>query len=523
MIFLTPLRLRQTLKSLKIFLALDLILSISMGKHRFKLLIVFLLSLLGLLQIAFAKQFPERSANLDVIVVEDTFVDLSMKESLIDHAKKTIDISAFILGKDAYGVTIVKALRRALERGVAVRMMYEGTVSQTAGKDLFLDAAKILIDERLHNRAQILSMGFNEKIKSPLAINDYVHEKFLIVDAGTPNEIIYTGGRDLSDFSRKTVDAGFILRPLNYQQPSITSDIIQYYNSVWNLLSLHFSLDIADSESVDKISDEIEMIQKDKIPTVDQRFLLYQITKILSTLPKHDDVLFPFQFRPETAKIVTNDLLETVIKNMMPSVKTIRSNLLYKDDIAFFIRELLARSSDVQLTSYTSDFTPVILGDLYQFMNHGHLHILTNGWDAMNELDPVGVSELSYEYSLRANRKFLSHPLAESNLKISVLDYNKSMKVSKDLLAYVHRKLALFDDQLVLTGSYNFTASSGTKNDEFVVLFKDSKMNSYLRELSSVEEKTLYKPHRSNPYEELYLIKNTLKRGLLKDFVKSQY
>ena len=87
---------------------------------------------------------------------------------MIDHAQKTVDIASFMFGLDQYGLTVVAALRRALNRGVDVRV-----IIPARSDNRYVDAAAKLYVEKLL-RYGIRFFRYNA---------GFIHQKVVLIDS----------------------------------------------------------------------------------------------------------------------------------------------------------------------------------------------------------------------------------------------------------------------------------------------------------------------------------------------------
>jgi phosphatidylserine/phosphatidylglycerophosphate/cardiolipin synthase-like enzyme len=93
---------------------------------------------------------------------------------------------------------------------------------------------------------------------------------------------------------------------------------------------------------------------------------------------------------------------------------------------------------------------------------------------AENGLDVAGVMD---EEQVKSNIGTEYDPFKQAGLKIFV-DNNEGL---------MHHKTIIIDDQIVITGSYNFTNSAETRNDEnLVVLYNPVIANFYMEEFSRI-------------------------------------
>lgn len=135
----------------------------------------------------------------------DNVMAWNMKWDIVTSAKKTLDFSYFSIERDAYGYAYLGALLDARFRGVEVTGIVDymansrghGFVSTGLGADymqeLVQHGAKIGVYDKPHTRfAALVEDGVTYKVIS----SD--HDKFAVADAGTPDAMGETGGRNVA-------------------------------------------------------------------------------------------------------------------------------------------------------------------------------------------------------------------------------------------------------------------------------------------------------------------------------------
>jgi cardiolipin synthase len=108
----------------------------------------------------------------------------------LDAAQHTVDLCTFILGRDAVGRAVVERLCAKARAGVRVRLLLDGMGSLMAGRP----------DLRPLHDAGVAAVLFVPPLHSPLKgrTNLRNHRKLLIVDAATPAQRMWSGGRNLA-------------------------------------------------------------------------------------------------------------------------------------------------------------------------------------------------------------------------------------------------------------------------------------------------------------------------------------
>lgn len=471
--------------------------------------------------------YPTREGNIDVLTTDDALVDLMVKVSVIDSATTSVDVSGFVFGYDELGLTIVAALRRALVRGVRVRVVYESYVSRLIGDDPFLYISHLLADPSLPRQAELINMSIVEKMKTRLAINDHIHEKLVIVDAGLPTEVVYFGGRDLFKFSLTTVDSGFFIRPLDPNRTYLGQDIIKNYNAVWSKLSNWFGLKVfhkpPSSKVLKKLNENVSPVQR---ISENSRYVANNMIATLSKAPTQE--LMSFQFRPRKSTLIANDFIDNSLGGQVKGrLLGINKHLTDTDHVIGFINDEIRDSKSVQITSYAGHLVPSLLNTIRSIGSRAEVDLLTNGREAMGRIDNIGLGAVSYDLSEKLLFE-LSKELPEGN---KVNFYGADLSSMRDILGqhitYVHRKEVLYQradgTKVMMTGSHNLTGSSSTKNDEIMVAFEDQDLFDYASRRNKREMSTIYNLIQKSKSSLLVKCAKVIRHKLLDPVVHSQF
>lgn len=134
------------------------------------------------------------------------------KWDIVTGAKQTLDFSYFTIERDAYGFAYMGALLDAQMRGVQVRGMTDyfsntrghGFAQSGLGADYAQElveyGAQLAVYNDLPSRIEKLKHGLTYQ---PASAN---HDKFAVADAGTPNAIAETGGRNVARSYHQTAN-----------------------------------------------------------------------------------------------------------------------------------------------------------------------------------------------------------------------------------------------------------------------------------------------------------------------------
>lgn len=475
-------------------------------------------------QVCIAKMYPIRQGNVDVISVKEHEIDFALKLNLIDHATKTIDISSFFIGADKYGVNIFKSLRNALNRGVRVRVMHEGNNFRLGGnKNYTMNLQSLILDSKMSKIAEVIALGSLEKMKIGISLDDCIHQKLIIVDANTENEKIYFGGRDLAENFSSMIDNGFLLRPLDWTQPYIGTDIKANFEDTWKTLSTYFSKEQPANKLV------VEYTKRE----VAEKYPAYQIpSEYVETYngiaavvgAKPAELILKEQSRPNSAQLANNEFIIKRLKQQPLNVED--------DDSLKLLVDKISRGQFVQSASYSADFSLPILKSLVGVIRSGgKVNVYTNGLESMKWLDTVttgelaGMSVVAFVYSIRRLQELQFYGRNLANLNVFTVDRAKAQEETHGRLKFLHRKLFLVDNNWVLSGSHNFTKSSSIKNDELLVAFDDERMNATLTQQNLDEQRKFYNQINLSLYTKEYFSQSffSIREKLLGNKVKELF
>jgi|GEM_PF-5292777 len=473
----------------------------------------------------------EREANDDVIHITNFEADLATKLYLIDHAQKSISISSFSIGRDSFGVSVVRSLRKALDRGISVRIVYESMISRLLADDPMLLIENLLLDPALVNKAEIVAMKPLTKMMSELSIVDFVHQKLLIVDPGTEQSSVYFGGREIAAFASTTLDSGFLVRPLNPNQPYLGTSLLADFDLTWNILKLDFKVESA-GHWFAKIAQHFNRTNYPEFtPSGEGLAAFRKVLPYLLKRPQQNEQLASFQFRPHSSQLITNALLARIESGMITADALQTPEVSANDDIIRTLTDMISKAKDVQIAAYSAAYQRSLLYALYTCLNaDAKVRIYTDGESTMLNMDNISgnfaimarMSLLSFYNSMAAMWEVKSLAHHPENLKVFGTEIAKLSQGGKSKLNYLHRKLILINSDTVVTGSHNYTESSATKNDEMIVIFKDPRMNQYFRDLNQREEAAYYTevdPMNPRYYKDYtdHSVRRAIFNGLMKD------
>jgi phosphatidylserine/phosphatidylglycerophosphate/cardiolipin synthase-like enzyme len=420
-----------------------------------------------------ATLFPSHDdPNVEVIYLEDPLVDLAIRNRFISDAKSTIDLVSFSHPTDEVGGPLLRSLRGALARGVRVR------------------SARLLMDTRLSCQANIICATVIPKISNGLAFDDYIHEKILIIDAGTPDVKIVFGGRNHGKTMHDFGDSAFLLRPIDSSKPWAGDDVIRFYDQFWSGLERLFKK-VKASKVSERTLAKLDRYPEVALRTEAQRKRFEKILQMTRSNAVVDGPLEPFQFRPQTFQLASNDLLLNAAKFKAGVSVDSRSGL--PNDTLDLLHSLVPHADSVLLSGYAIGLPEPLASDFVRHVRSGKkLQVVTNGREAFHAMTRPNtpsrwMGNAAADYTLKNVASLMEAGDRSKNpVKLYLLNTPKKAGIAvkghtvPDAYKYLHRKLIVMDDW-VATGSDNWTASSARKNDEIAIVMKDSRMAGYLR------------------------------------------
>lgn len=406
-------------------------------------------------------QFPwVTPANSQVFIVTDSRVDFALRIAAIDRAQHTIESATFFQGIDErIGMPVLQAFRRAQNRGVTGRYIQERV--STIKSDFWNVAARMLDDANLKEPGQVVSFGGWRNWFHGLRLTDFVHEKILILDAGTPHETIFISGRNNADHAVANIDLTIVIRPLVPGRPWIGDQIKLAFGTLWDFVKTIYKprTPKARKRFIPPPDKNVEVaLLNDR-----QRAEFAELNELLSRPPVAGAPLKDFEARPESMRVLTNDLLIKAITNKYS--RRLSRRYHYQSDIIHAASPTIAGSKRV----FASMMSVTMPAELKQALiaalkNGAEVHLVTNSRETNKTYTPFG---LGFDYSLTDIIDLME---IGGNLSVYILD-EKLLLQHEDLyhlVTYVHRKLVVADNH-VFSGSDNYNATSSANNSEIVV------------------------------------------------------
>ncbi|MBI3557270.1 MAG: phosphatidylserine/phosphatidylglycerophosphate/cardiolipin synthase family protein [Deltaproteobacteria bacterium] len=423
----------------------------------------------------FAVEYPWlNDANTQVLVLRDPHVDFALRLAAIDRAT-SIDCISFVQGTDAtFGMPMLQAFRRAAARGVPSRHLYGklGTFVGGTGDQI----RAMLADTQLKLPAKLIIFGGLRSLLTRFHPLDMPHEKILILNMGTKDELIWIGGRNNWRATGTDLDLGMVLRRIHADRPYVGDQIREAFEGTWSPAAQTFP-PYAPSPGKAKLiprSDENAAIALNT-PAQQAQFAMINdfLQKPVADTASYED----YEARPQRMRVMTNDLLGRVLTGIYKKSLRGRKNIM--SDNVEGTAPYVAGAKLVYICAM-SVFMPAELKEAVKTALRGgaEVHLLTNSRDAHRNQVPMG---LPYLLSLEDITDLMA---LGGKLHVHVLDVAllRAHEQSYPLVNYMHRKLIVADNH-VFFGSDNWNDMSRARNSEMVVQAEDARLSQLVRNI----------------------------------------
>ena len=344
----------------------------------------------------------------------------------IDGAERSVDMAIYGLSDHR----VISALGAAVDRGVEVRMLYDGANGdhlRTAGST----------SARLEDR------GVNVRY-----INRSMHHKFAIVDG--PQDYLlqasrarfFSGSANLTYLSVTKYDENMILH--SGGEPSLVLTMQREFNHLWeNSRNLEWNDDL---EYVETLS-----IEEAMIPDVGGLEVLLTSENFETTYSER----WGSGFRPiEFSEVVASRLIE-LIEGARASIY-VAARYLRSPRIAEAIIERSRQVPDLDIRVYV-DQTEYLSSEEHE--------------DQQRELAGCldGANDEGDQFDCRKSGRRFSFALHEQGISVRFKTYAYRWHVS--YAAQMHHKYLIIDEEILATGSYNLSNNSERNSMENVVVY----------------------------------------------------
>lgn len=383
-------------------------------------------------------------SNVSVWQTWDSYREFAQMRDDFSRATRRIDIIIYDHRyEESVGNSIVAALSAACERGVRVRVI-SPWINQVVTDPLWL-GPKALRKARCGKRLEVRRFGGPRAINQGLTIKDNIHEKVILVD----DEISITTGRGFSSVYHNYIDSATWFR-----SKSLNQQLSQWFVHLWDRYE-SFSEPVLEDGSIRNPGLPESLI--DSIPN--WRFESTSKSET-DTLLAPEPFLGPVGSRLEwrnvgSVQLVWHSFLsqvEAAAKQGNDLSTWSRETHVHDEVLRSAIEQIDHAKKSVRLSSYAFIGLDSFKRALAKAVQRGvRVTLFTNGEDSANLVTPL--------YLMWASMTDDLLDVARLGVKVFTLKMTPGFQ-------YLHLKLLVIDDRVVLTGSHNLNSPSTLFNDE---------------------------------------------------------
>ena len=383
------------------------------------------------------------------VLIDGRFESYLARINMIESAKESIDLACYTIQDGWTSRTILGALIEAADRGVKVRILFDGMFNQT--KDELQDVIYLC------NTHENMEWKYYEMIAplKPWTINNRLHDKFILVDG----KQFILGGRNMGNKyyaenhpeEHQVRDRDVIILGQKNSKP--VGDLEEYYESLWTSKAAEWP--------VEKVTEEQKLKGEDK-----RKQLLNEFHK------KESKGLFKGMEQYQRRSVPVNKV--SIVSNPQGHVN--KYPLIF-ETLASFAGE----SSDIRVQS------PYVVPS-YKMRHYAKKH--------------------NIDYSkvkLYTNSEYSSpNPMGMAGY---LIDRNRIVKKGVNILEYqkpgsIHGKSFIFDGRISAVGSFNLECRSSFLSTETVVIIDSLDFAEELQSAFDDIESKSFEVEKNGEYKE---------------------
>lgn len=428
---------------------------------------------------------PQKRSEIEFKAIANPKEALAAMVKMIQSAEKTIDLSTFIFRADDSGQIVLSELHKSISRGVRIRILVDsmGTISlnHPALRSL-LTAAKEQESKFGPHQVQITtfnsifkwsryynSVGNWFKRKMGLKVEEHgyeksilsrLHDKILLVDAGTSKMLVMLGGRNVrnpyfdlannGDSKISYKDFNILLRPLGDSDQSISATLTTYFEGLFYhqtneiLRTPKFQL-FSQGKKRQRVLDQNQWLPEVLAKMNETQFLTTGFetgsAKFVHELQNITQSKRLFNFSSFNWKSPTNK--NSIIRSLREAVRAAKKEVIIVTPYLMLSKKDMAQLRETLLLS------PEL-----------RLHFITCSTQSTNMM----AAQLIFETVVMPQLQKIQQDPQIGN-RLQVLVYNPKIKVDKTIEGLLHAKLARIDGEYLITSS-NFDLISRYSNSE---------------------------------------------------------
>jgi phosphatidylserine/phosphatidylglycerophosphate/cardiolipin synthase-like enzyme len=434
--------------------------------------------------------------NVEVYPLFDARLDFALRIEAINRAKYSVDVVVY-MNTGEIGVEMTTALQAAISRGVKVRFVTEAitTVGLTRpfGSNLPDRLARTL-SSNADCPSEVLCLSpFQKRFGKGIDIFDAFHEKILLIDRDTPDEIAWVGGRNNDHYALGDLDFSVVMKRIDRTRPSACSALGRAYDDIWvtaNAIQKGKTTPVTPSRGHPRnfvsAPDPGKLVADSKLTSEET----YQAMRSALFEGERSPAR---SFQPTKMIFSSNDFFKQLQSKQLGTWMADRDEIT--NDNLRLLAKRIRRSKEIVVTAMAFDMPKELKEALtFAIRNGAHVSFITNSPELEKKRIPFAVQFDQSMKDLKELYDLSVGPNGKGKVEIFLLDPLKIAQSEEysGWLTYLHRK-AVITDGTVALGSDNYTDASRLKNNEFLLEMEDGEFAKFMR--AQVEnEMKLFRP-----------------------------
>ncbi len=378
---------------------------------------------------------------------------------VLDNAKKSIDITYFIVEPDIFGMSMLGMLMKKAREGVQIRIMMDargtkGLVRKFIGQDILQELAKFKnVQIRVFNPVSQKLVALFDDLRSIMASN---HDKIVLVDG----EYLITGGRNISknyfvdprDLATVYRDTDILIR-----SPIVAAQARRAFEEEFSSGG-NFKIDKDLFGNVDDMHRHLDIAY--------QAMRRYLLGNGLYKLPEGHNL------SKETVKLVEKYTNELAQYKQLPGYASFR---LFQGERAYPTRILDKHSRNGNRNEITPNIIALMDAAKDEILIQNPYVVLTpESHAALKRANDRGIRVVIQTNSPMSSDSLLTQAMFLADWKNILKEMPKVEIHAYKLTNKLHSKVFVFDRKIAVIGTYNMDYVSEQINSEEVAVVKST-------------------------------------------------
>lgn len=376
--------------------------------------------------------------------------------NILDNAKKSIDVTYFIVEQDVFGMSMLGLLYKKAKEGVNIRLMVDargtkGLTRKLAGQDVLQELLKFKnVQIRVFNPVHKRLLSLFDDLRKIMASN---HDKIILVD----NEYLITGGRNISK--------NYFVDPRDLETVYRDTDILIHSSKVAKQARLAFDEEFNNGGNF--------KIYQDLFGNADE-------------MSKHLDLAYTAMrryitgnglFKTPVANVskATNNLLEGYNKELSiyKNLQHYSSFRLFQGERKYPARILDKHSLNGSRNDITRNLSVLMDACQHEIIIQNPYVVLTDeAKAAIKRASDRGVKVILHTNSPMSSDSLLTQAMFIGDWQGILKDMPNVKIFGYKLKTKLHSKVFVFDRKVAVIGTYNMDPVSEQINSEVIALVK---------------------------------------------------